>query len=708
MSVTEGAAPQGGTRVLRVGLTTGAVGVLLGVSLIPAATVPATVAAVGAAIGGGGWIARAPGGRADRRSGALVLALSPLLGYSQPRPEAVRARRWTRGRHGVPRVIQLSYAPGVDWEKPTWRPAVLGAARRLLGTEYTISSHDPRRCVLELVPHQVEEVVVDPMVQRATRTARDLMGESARVVDEVLIDGELRAFTIHHQVATRAAAIGFCRRVERTMAATLPGRWRAQWDRIGDTVNFEVVPTLPDSVWMPVRDLPDSDDLLETYKQVEIPLGVDVDGREMTWRPAVLPQMLVIGATGRGKTSFVTGVVVWAARFGWPVWISDAKRVEFLNLRDWPNVQIVAGTISQQVALIHRARDLMEHRYQLIESGQARAADMEPLFVVLDEHAEFVAELTSWYLSIKQKGDPAKPPVLDLVASLARKARTARIHLVTSMQRPDVALIGGGEFRDNFGMRVSLGRLTTTAAQMTWGDPTVGVTLPAGRIGRAMVTDEGDLPTETQTYRVPSFDVDPDSEEWALLMALRPSVARHERLLILDPGDDVDPETGDPVVPTYRDYANARWVKATDYPHLDPLNSQTVEGVPVDGRALSSPMAVLGLADTTAPPAARYTATGPVVDLEEVDGPETDDLVEEPEMEGYGDAEYVRPADLRVGDLVELDQGWGVVSEEPILDPDMPEYVVVPLRVEDEDDVLSIDADDHVLARRGESDLEEM
>lgn len=47
----------------------------------------------------------------------------------------------------------------------------------------------------------------------------------------------------------------------------------------------------------------------------------------------------------------------------WPVWILDGKAVEFLGFRDWPNVQIVATTVEQQVALVHRVKQLVDYRW---------------------------------------------------------------------------------------------------------------------------------------------------------------------------------------------------------------------------------------------------------------------------------------------------------------------------------------------------------
>lgn len=53
------------------------------------------------------------------------------------------------------------------------------------------------------------------------------------------------------------------------------------------------------------------------------------------------------------------------SRYGWSIWVADGKSIEFLGFRDWPNVQVVATTVAEQVAVIERAWELMEHRYQL-------------------------------------------------------------------------------------------------------------------------------------------------------------------------------------------------------------------------------------------------------------------------------------------------------------------------------------------------------
>jgi len=216
-------------------------------------------------------------------------------------------------------------------------------------------------------------------------------------VTEVGMDGEeLRKITVKHAAGTRLAAAGYRARVERTVSTVLPGRWRARWDLETDQVTFEVRPSFPSSIWLPPVHVDESKDILATYDEGAIPYGVDEDGREIVWRPAIDPNLMVVGAQGTGKTVLEHTILGGVARYGWPIWVADGKSIEFLGFRSWPNVQIVATTVQEQVAVIERAWQVMEHRYQLIVSGQASESDFAPLMLFLDEFADFRSNLMDW------------------------------------------------------------------------------------------------------------------------------------------------------------------------------------------------------------------------------------------------------------------------------------------------------------------------
>ena len=189
------------------------------------------------------------------------------------------------------------------------------------------------------------------------------------------------------------------------------------------------------------------------------------------------------GFVPTSNTSTTHALLAHITQYGWPVWIADGKAIEFLGFRDWPNVQVVASSIEEQVAVIHRAWELMEHRYQLITQGRARIEEFEPLMVFVDEFTDLKANLLSWYSTIKVKGDPSKPATLAELGSLARKGRTSRVHIVMATQRGDAEILTG-EMRENFTQRISVGRISPQSAQMMWDNPVTGVTLPR-EIGRA-------------------------------------------------------------------------------------------------------------------------------------------------------------------------------------------------------------------------------
>ena len=290
-------------------------------------------------------------------------------------------------------------------------------------------------------------------------------------------------------------------------------------------------------------------------------------------------------------------MLVGVSRYRWPIWVADGEGIEFLGFRDWANVQVVAthrgGTGRRdRTGLGTDGAPVPGHRHRPCVGNRLRASD-----VFLDEFADFRANCLDWYVTIKQKGDPTRPPVLAKAASIARKGRSSRVHLLFATQRPDAAFFDGGDMRDNFRARISMGRLSPQGAMMMWQDPSTGTTVPRACRGRATTINDENRAVEIQTYFVsdPRKIRSDEDEKQDRLDGLRLPSSRHERLLIIppDPEPDLDSDDGAQVPPNYRDYAAAPWVRASDRPDLDPLARQAVS--PDRARDLASPLALFGI-----------------------------------------------------------------------------------------------------------------
>lgn len=671
----------------------------------PMTPVEAVVSVVGVVLIAASVLSAVAADRVTRRRELLLRladAMSELVGR---RGEGVRltARGWSGGWTGTPKKLRIRYAGHTTDNDPAWVSTVLAACSRRLGDEkYRVAKHLPSQTLLVLTKVtsvSAKEEASPELQTRATAYLTQLMGPTAKVESVEWAEddpGRLRAIEVSHQAGARLAASGYQRRVESVLNTVLPGRWRAQWDMEEDRVRFEVRPTMPGSVWLPATLPPSVEDLLSNYDKVRIAYGIDEDNEEIVWQPAISPQFLITGGTGSGKTSTLHAILAKVTQYGWPVFILDGKRVEFLRHRDWPNVQIVATTIEQQVALIHQVSCLVDERYRLMEEEGLQAEDFEPLIVVLDEWTEFVAELLDWYGSVKAKGDPTKPITLKQEASLARRARTARVHLLKTQQRPDVNLGGGqgGEVRSNYTQRLTVGRLDPQGAGMMWGNPSTGVTIPRGARQRGISTNEAGKPVEIQCYRFPSMTAPADSEQGQLRETLRPTESRHPRLLIVPPQVKLDLDGGPDTPLTFWDYASAEWVLATDRPDLDPVLRAERRFTSGEGRQASSTLAVLGLGGAADPGARlRSRLTGgaeyhePTSDRGDIDTPAGVDRDEG--YEGYQDPQEVTPEEIVVGDLIEVEQGSGewVVVAEPVEDDLMEEgMVLVCWRGDDDSD----------------------
>lgn len=283
----------------------------------------------------------------------------------------------------------------------------------------------------------------------------------------------------------------------------------------------------------------------EAYKSFSVPLGVGDNSEQAVWMPRRDAHLLIIGATGKGKTICEHGVIQRLAQAGWRTWLIDGKRVEFMGYENYPNVEFLAQDIDQQIRLVKLAHDTMMARYHLIQTRQVQVADLDPIVLVIDEVTSFLDFVTDRYMETKIKGQPAKHPVIKWIANIGRLGRTSKFHMVHGLQRPD-ANIMGGELRDNFGCRISHGKLKSKeASMMMWDNPAIGQAVPEIP-GRAVSVMNGRVGLIQSTYTA-NPEIGADDYHAGMVEFMRPRFEVYTRKHIAEPipiprDDDEDSE----------------------------------------------------------------------------------------------------------------------------------------------------------------------
>lgn len=450
--------------------------------------------------------------RRRRRSRALTRladGLAPLLGRGFD-VTRVRGRRW---RRGLPTVVDIDYPDEVDDRDPEWRQRLVSLVQHRMSAAAVTARWDERNGSLRVSarrPDPVPEVSeLDAERQRAharvvailapifgTDITVDIPAWRAR--EEASRESSPAHLRVQYATMTRDTSVVWQKRVEAILGLKLGGRWRGHFDPTRDRAEFRPRPELAERVAHPG---PAALGPELRPARPRIPYGVDEDARETAWTLGVgaLPHTLAIGPTGGGKTTFLRSVVTGATGLGVLVFGCDPKRIELTPFRGWPGVRAVASSPEDMAALITAIHAEMMRRYAVLEGGGS-VEDMARLLLVIDEFLILRASLNRLWAVAKPKGARGTVhPALGLVTEMLVLARSAGIHLVIGVQRPDASIFGDEGARDNLRHRISLTRLSREGSTMLWGSPYVGVDLPL-LPGRAMGSPGGDTPVELQTY----------------------------------------------------------------------------------------------------------------------------------------------------------------------------------------------------------------
>lgn len=510
--------------------------------------------------------------RRAKTHSTLIQALYSPLGYPQPTPRVVPTTRW-QPKSATPQELTIrALRPtlidaGSTHHSPLDLEATTGPAARRPDATTTIrkalrahcDAHyrvipDPsglRFTATYFVPEQLDEELAD-----LTKKAREVFDSTASVTG-TLSDG----FTVKHSIGKKLIGEFRRRAAEQALSELIGGNWRVKWKMQVSEAIFTPKPELDRIIYpTPVPAVRTIAEAVGQYRQTRFAYGVDLDLGIQEWDPLDSPHTLVGGKTGAGKTVYLRTLIMMAALRGWAVVLVDFKGGSFSDFVDWPNVHIISSDPFESIATIHRMYKLMDDRNARARWDQTQWEDNLPYLVIVDEAAQFKVVLNRlWNKGLKPKNGEKECPTLTEINEMARLSRTARVHLVMCMQRPDHDLIDT-ESRDNFGNRVSVGPISRIAAEMLFDDSYTGRFVPRIK-GRGMSTGIHQDPRETQYFFTPPAN-STKPEEAAVIERLRPPTTLVPRYVPELPADLS--------AANWNDIANARWFALSQRPDLDP------------------------------------------------------------------------------------------------------------------------------------------
>ena len=228
------------------------------------------------------------------------------------------------------------------------------------------------------------------------------------------------------------------------------------------------------------RELLDSEEFRGASSKLTLALGKDILGRPVVTDLALIPHLLIAGATGSGKSvglnSLICSLLFRATPADVKMIMIDPKMLEFSVYDGVPHLLVPVVTDPKRAAVVlRRVVEEMTRRYQLLaaqgvrsiaqynqtideeeRSGETTVEYGEPW----DQHRlarQVEGRLPYLVVVIDELSDlmmVSAREVEDSLMRLAQMARAAGIHLIVATQRPSVDVLTG-VIKANFPARLS-------------------------------------------------------------------------------------------------------------------------------------------------------------------------------------------------------------------------------------------------------------
>lgn len=181
------------------------------------------------------------------------------------------------------------------------------------------------------------------------------------------------------------------------------------------------------------------------------------------WEYDELPHMLIAGGTGGGKTYFILTLINSIASTDSNIYILDPKNSDLADLsRVLPNVHYKKEAMIECLNNFYddmMLRNELMKRMQGYKTGKNYAyLGMPANFLIFDEYVAFMDSLG------KQSSE-----VMSKLKQIVMLGRQSGYFLILACQRPDAKYLGDG-IRDQFNIRIALGRMSELGYTMMFGE----------------------------------------------------------------------------------------------------------------------------------------------------------------------------------------------------------------------------------------------
>ena len=219
-----------------------------------------------------------------------------------------------------------------------------------------------------------------------------------------------------------------------------------------------------------LRSLVDSEEFQNSPSKLCMVLGEDILGQPVVTDLALIPHLLVAGATGSGKSvglnSMICSMLFRATPAEVKMLMIDPKMLEFSIYDGIPHLLVPVVTDAKKAAVaLRRVVAEMERRYQLLAAKGVRSIaqynqkvrEEQARGVDIDDQASHQEPLPYLVVLVDELSDlmmVSSREVEDSLMRIAQMARAAGIHLIVATQRPSVDVLTG-VIKANFPARLS-------------------------------------------------------------------------------------------------------------------------------------------------------------------------------------------------------------------------------------------------------------